>query len=202
MEHIVQFAVSIDDNAITARVSENAEKEIIKDLKQQVANKLFESRYYRRNVDPKNDPLSEFAKEIVYAFLEENKNVIIENASKMLAEKLELEYEKGNYVIAGGDFNQTFEGMDKYPILDKENWTPGIIGHEDIPDGFSFAVADNVPTCRLLNEAYSGNYTDSQVYVLDGFIVSDNVKVDEIRNIDMDFTYADHQPVRLQVTLQ
>lgn len=122
--------------------------------------------------------------------------------SKMLAEKLELEYEKGNYVIAGGDFNQTFEGMDKYPILDKENWTPGIIGHEDIPDGFSFAVADNVPTCRLLNEAYSGNYTDSQVYVLDGFIVSDNVKVDEIRNIDMDFTYADHQPVRLQVTLQ
>lgn len=89
MEHIVQFAISIDDAAITARVSENAEKEIIKDLKQQVANKLFESRsYYKKNADPKNDPLSEFTKEIIYAFLEENKNAIIENASKMLAEKL------------------------------------------------------------------------------------------------------------------
>ena len=29
--------------------------------------------------------------------------------SKMLAEKLESEYQQGNYVIAGGDFNQTFE---------------------------------------------------------------------------------------------
>ena len=31
--------------------------------------------------------------------------------SQMLAEKLQKEYEAGNYVIAGGDFNQTFEGM-------------------------------------------------------------------------------------------
>ena len=31
--------------------------------------------------------------------------------SKMLAEKLSKEYEAGNYVIAGGDFNQTFEGI-------------------------------------------------------------------------------------------
>ena len=88
MEHIVQFAISIDDAAITARVSENAEREIIKDLKQQVANKLFKSRYYSQNVDPKNDPLSQFAENIVYTFLEDNKSAIIENASKMLAEKL------------------------------------------------------------------------------------------------------------------
>ena len=47
--------------------------------------------------------------------------------SKMLAEKLSKEYEAGNYVIAGGDFNQTFEGMDKYPITNTENWVPGIL---------------------------------------------------------------------------
>ena len=35
---------------------------------------------------------------------------------KQLSEKLQEEYAKGNYVIAGGDFNQTFEGMDTYPI--------------------------------------------------------------------------------------
>jgi endonuclease/exonuclease/phosphatase family metal-dependent hydrolase len=121
--------------------------------------------------------------------------------SKMLAEKLKEEYEKGNYVIAGGDFNQTFEGMDTYPILNTENWTPGIVGSADIPDGFSFAVADNVPTCRLLNAPYSGNYEDSQVYVIDGFIVSDNLTVDLVENIDTDFVYTDHQPVRLEVTL-
>lgn len=121
--------------------------------------------------------------------------------SKMLAEKLKEEYGKGNYVIAGGDFNQTFEGMDTYPILNTENWTPGIIGSGDIPEGFSFAVSDNVPSCRLLSGAYSGNYEDSQVYVLDGFIVSDNLEIKSIENIDTDFEYSDHQPVRLEVTL-
>lgn len=121
--------------------------------------------------------------------------------SKMLAEKLEAEYEKGNYVIAGGDFNQTFEGMDKYPIHNKDSWVPGVVSTEDIPEGFSFAVSDNVPTCRLLSGPYSGNYEDSQVYVLDGFIVSDNIKVSSVENVDTDFEYTDHQPVRLEAVL-
>jgi endonuclease/exonuclease/phosphatase family metal-dependent hydrolase len=121
--------------------------------------------------------------------------------SKMLASILQEEYEKGNYVIAGGDFNQTFEGMDTYPILNTDNWTPGIISTDDLPEHFSFAVSDNVPTCRLLDGPYSGNYEDSQVYVIDGFIVSDNLQVEEITNIDVDFTYTDHQPVRLTVKI-
>lgn len=122
--------------------------------------------------------------------------------SKMLAGKLKEEYEKGNYVIAGGDFNQTFDGMEKYPIHDEKSWVPGKVSQEDLPEGFSFAVSDNVPTCRLLNAPYAGNYEDSQVYVLDGFIVSDNIKVSQVENIDTDFTYTDHQPVRLTVLLK
>lgn len=122
--------------------------------------------------------------------------------SKMLAQKLEDEYEKGNYVIAGGDFNQTFEGMEKYPIHNQDNWVPGVVGTDDIPEGFSFAVSDNVPTCRLLNGPYSGNYEYSQVYVLDGFIVSDNLKVSKVENIDTEFEYTDHQPVRLEAVLE
>ena len=89
MEHIVQFAVSIDDSAITQYVTKNAEKEIIKDLKQQVANRLFESRYYRGNSDPERDPLNEWAKnEIINTFLNENKDKIISEAAKELAIKL------------------------------------------------------------------------------------------------------------------
>lgn len=122
--------------------------------------------------------------------------------SKMLAEKLKEEYDKGNYVIAGGDFNQTFEGMEKYPIHNEEDWVPGKITQDDIPEGFSFAVSDNLPTCRLLNAPYTGNYEDSQVYVLDGFIVSDNMEISQVENIDTGFTYTDHQPVRLSVTLK
>lgn len=122
--------------------------------------------------------------------------------SKMLAEKLASEYEKGNYVIAGGDFNQTFENIYSYPIVNSENWVPPVIRSEDIPEGFSFAVSDNFPTCRLLNEPYSGNYEDSQVYVIDGFIVSDNLEIVNLETIDTDFMWSDHQPVKLEVILK
>ena len=122
--------------------------------------------------------------------------------SQMLADKLQEEYQAGNYVIAGGDFNQTFEGVDKYEIHDTDSWVPGTVYKEDLPEGFDFAVADNAPTCRLLNGPYSGNYEDSQVYVIDGYIVSDNLQVDQVQVIDTDFEYTDHQPVSLRVTLQ
>ena len=122
--------------------------------------------------------------------------------SQMLADKLQEEYEAGNYVIAGGDFNQTFEGLDTYKIHDMDSWVPGTVYKEDLPEGFDFAVADNAPTCRLLNGPYSGNYEDSQVYVIDGYIVSDNLQVDQVEVIDTDFDYADHQPVSLRVTLK
>ena len=122
--------------------------------------------------------------------------------SKMLAEKLHEEYEKGNYVIAGGDFNQTFDGMETYPIHNDENWVPGVISIDEIGDNFSFAVNDNEPTCRLLNGPYSGNFEDSQVYVIDGFIVSDNIEVTNVENIRTEFKYSDHQPVLMNAKLK
>ena len=122
--------------------------------------------------------------------------------SKMLAEKLSKEYEAGNYVIAGGDFNQTFEGMDKYPITNTENWIPGVISQDTLPEHFSFAVDDTYPTCRLLNAPYTGSYETSQVYVIDGFIVSDNITVSDISVINTDFEYTDHQPVQMEISLK
>ncbi len=120
--------------------------------------------------------------------------------SKMLAEKLSKEYEAGNYVIAGGDFNQTFEGMDKYLITNTENWVPGVISKDTLPKHFSFAIDDTYPTCRLLNAPYTGSYDTSQVYVIDGFIVSDNIKVSDISVINTDFEYTDHQPVQMEIS--
>ena len=120
--------------------------------------------------------------------------------NKMLADKLEEEYLAGNYVIAGGDFNQTFPGMDTYPLIDTENWAPGIMEDDALPEHFSYAVDDSYPTCRLLNQPYTGSYETSQVYVIDGFIVSDNLDISKIEVINTDFQYTDHQPVKLEVS--
>lgn len=121
--------------------------------------------------------------------------------TEMLRSILEEEAEKGNYVIAGGDFNQRFEGTASYPSVDEESWSPGVILADDIPRGFSVAADDSVPTTRVLSAPYTGSYDTTQVYVIDGFLVSDNIAVHNVETMDYGFSYTDHQPVVLTATL-
>lgn len=54
-------------------------------------------------------------------------------------------------------------------------------------------------TCRSSDMPYQKgvNYT----VILDGFIVSDNVEA-VAENMDTDFTYSDHNPVKMTFTLK
>lgn len=122
--------------------------------------------------------------------------------TEQLMQILAAEYRNGNYVIAGGDFNQTFEGAASYPLLDESFWQPSRVYVSDLPNGFSFVYDDATPTCRLLNKPYDGERKNAQFYVIDGFIVSDNLKVNLIETVDLNFQYSDHNPVLLQVTPQ
>lgn len=114
---------------------------------------------------------------------------------KVLKEIMTNEYQAGNYVIAGGDFNQQFPTLDNtlYPVLFPDNYTPNTIEHDYLENGWSYAVSDSIPTYRLLNEVY--NPTTSQMGVIDGFIVSPNVEVVEVENINLEFANSDHNPV-------
>lgn len=123
--------------------------------------------------------------------------------TKVLADLLTAEYEKGNYVIAGGDFNQTFPGaLDTFPIKDPSLWTPGVLEADTLPEGWQFACDLSAPTCRLLNQPYDPDSGDTQFYVIDGFILSPNVRLDSVETIDRQFQYADHNPVLVRVTLE
>ncbi|HIS45872.1 MAG TPA: endonuclease [Candidatus Scatomorpha merdigallinarum] len=120
--------------------------------------------------------------------------------TEMLLEVLESEYAAGNYVIAGGDFNQTFPGtLERWPMLNAEFWTPGVLTDDMLPEGWSFVYDDTSPTCRLNNAPY--NAETSQHYVLDGFIVSPNITVESVQTIPTGFKYSDHSPVALEVSL-
>ena len=51
--------------------------------------------------------------------------------TKQLKEFMQLEYEKGNYVIAAGDFNQAFPGTEEiYPNTHEELWAIGFLEDE------------------------------------------------------------------------
>lgn len=122
----------------------------------------------------------------------------------VLMDIMKEEYEKGNYVVAGGDFNQTFPGVDMevFPILDDSHYVPAQIPEGYLPEGWRFAVDLTKPTSRLLNEEYSGNYDNTQLYIIDGYILSPNVELNRVETIENNFSYSDHHAVNLSVKLK
>ena len=114
------------------------------------------------------------------------------------------EYEKGNYIIAGGDFNQVFPGsLDVYPNKHTELWTPGVLDESMLPDGWTLACDPGSPTCRLLNQPYDhSDDANTQHYVIDGMIVSPNVELTQVKTIDLGFENSDHNPVTITVRLK
>ncbi|MBO6014125.1 MAG: endonuclease [Oscillospiraceae bacterium] len=125
--------------------------------------------------------------------------------TKQLREFIRSEYEKGNYVIAGGDFNQVFPGsLEVYPNEHPDLWTVGALDESSLPgEGWQYAYDASVPTCRLLNQPYDPADTENtQYYVIDGFILSPNVELVSVNSLDMAFENSDHNPVSLCIRLK
>ena len=124
--------------------------------------------------------------------------------TEQLREFLQSEYDKGNYVIAGGDFNQAFSNVDLSMYPEKEgNWHCGLIETSDFGNNFQCEMDNSKPTCRLLDQPYQGADKDSfQYYMIDGFIVSDNIEVGETKTIGTFFAPSDHNPVLMNVKLK
>ena len=122
--------------------------------------------------------------------------------TNQLLDQMQQEYAQGNYVIAGGDFNQIFPDV-QTDLKDGSVWVPGKL--EPLPADWGewqYVYDDTVPTCRLLNQPYDPEDPNTQYYVIDGFIVSPNVEVTHMQTLDQDFAFSDHNPVKMQVSLQ
>lgn len=105
-------------------------------------------------------------------------------------------YKENNYVIIGGDWNQTFEFIDTeaFPIYkDGKFYLPSIIENEWLPEGWQWAIDKKTPTYRLLNTQYIEGET--QVGIIDGFLVSPNIEIKNIKTLDLKFKDSDHNPV-------
>ena len=124
---------------------------------------------------------------------------------KLLLSDMQGEYEKGNYCIAGGDFNKDILGdSSKYfGASDKEyTWAQPI--PEGTLDGYHVTLtapldeASPVPSCRNADSAYhEGQY----VLTIDGFLVTPNVTVVSSEVINTGFAYSDHNPVSMNFIL-
>lgn len=120
----------------------------------------------------------------------------------MLMDIMQAEYDKGNYVIAGGDFNQTFSttNYQKYPK--RNDWVCPVIDATNYP-GFTFKMDDTYPTCRSLYKPYyNSDKENHQYYMIDGYITSNNITINSLETLDLGFKNTDHNPVKMSVSLQ
>jgi len=110
------------------------------------------------------------------------------------------EYENGNYVVAGGDWNQSppgFEGEFDHHVFDSENFSK--INDDFLPSGWKWVWDPAIPTNRRVGTVYIRG--ESPTALIDYFLVSPNIKDLNIKCIDLDFQNSDHQPVILKFTI-
>lgn len=86
MEHIVQFAIGIDDEAITNKINETAERQIIAQIKKDVEGVLFSKDLYSEIID-KSNPKGWLIAEVKNV-IAVNKDLIIDKAVRELAKNM------------------------------------------------------------------------------------------------------------------
>lgn len=114
---------------------------------------------------------------------------------------LNAEYEKGNYIVVGGDWNQIPTGFNNNTFKKTE----AVYEQIPIPDNYLSAdwqwpYDDKTPTNRKLEKPYEANYTFTTV--IDFYLISPNIELLEIRAENLDFESSDHQPVFMRVRLK
>ena len=130
---------------------------------------------------------------------------IAEEQLKMLFADMAAEYEKGNWAIAGGDFNKDLLGDSDvvFGVSGPEYTWAQPIPAEIIPEELAvvvpFDALDPIPSCRNADRPYGpGSY----VVTVDGFIISANVSVTAANVLDTGFRWSDHNPVYMDFILE
>ena len=128
---------------------------------------------------------------------------IAEEQLKILSADMLEQYNKGNYIIAAGDFNKDMLGDSSKFFKRSEgeyNWAAPF-NEGLLPNGITSYSGSNLPTCRNADSAFKGDGTDF-ILSVDGMLVSDNVEVLCCETVNTSCAYSDHNPVYLKFILK
>jgi len=120
-----------------------------------------------------------------------------------LKDYLEAEHNKNNYVIVGGDWNQCPPGFAFDTFASTENsvgYTQVNIAADYLPAGWRWVYDKKIATNRKLTDVYKKGETFTTL--IDFYLISPNVELLEVKGIDQDFQFSDHQPVLMKVRLR
>jgi endonuclease/exonuclease/phosphatase family metal-dependent hydrolase len=136
-----------------------------------------------------------------------NSDAIREGQIALLTADMQKEYEAGNYVLCGGDFNHDLKASANEENSQYQSWAYPF-PREELPDHFSFCLdqLSEEERSNLWNSARNADmeYVSGETYTvtLDGFIISDNVECLSYENINTGYSYSDHDPVYLEFKLK
>ncbi len=135
-------------------------------------------------------------------------NSAFDDAAEMRAKELKLlkdmivnEYSKGNYVIAGGDWNQNPLPFAMDSIRDGnivKTISPGIPAGF-LPAAYTWAYDPTHPTNRDVDKPYFKGKTKTTT--IDFFVLSPNISLLSTHTLQYGFEFSDHQPVQMIVVL-
>lgn len=109
------------------------------------------------------------------------------------------EYEKGNYVVVGGDWNQYPPNFKGFSTAPPEETDPALFVSDDYPStGWTWAFDPSIPTNRSLSAPLNDT---TEKKILDFYLLSPNVSLIQAVGTDLNFHSSDHQPVTLQIRL-
>jgi endonuclease/exonuclease/phosphatase family metal-dependent hydrolase len=121
----------------------------------------------------------------------------------LLKDFVTSEYAKGNYVVAGGDWNQSPPGFLLNTFGEGHKVDFFILSNVDstfLPSDWRFVYDPKSPTNRYLHEPYTPGKTFRSI--LDFFLVSPNIEVLSFQTKDLNFRWADHNPVMMSYKLK
>ena len=110
------------------------------------------------------------------------------------------EYNSGNYIIAGGDWNQCPPGFKPAFQENQVNTAQMVMESDYLPVGWIYVFDPESPSNRSVVAAYDPSTTTTTV--IDFFILSPNLEPVSVKCLNLGFEYSDHNPVIVQVKLK
>jgi len=110
------------------------------------------------------------------------------------------EYQNGNYVIAGGDWNQCPPQFNPDFPANQVNTEQMVISADYLPSDWTWAYDNKNPSNRSVITAYDPATTTTTV--IDFFLLSPNVETASVKCINLDFKNSDHNPVIIKAKLK
>jgi endonuclease/exonuclease/phosphatase family metal-dependent hydrolase len=107
---------------------------------------------------------------------------------------------KGNYIVVGGDWNQCPPDFAYNSLAHgKEGDYSQTNVDSTFISGWEWRYDPTIASNRKNNKSYNPKTTFTTI--IDFYLTSPNIKVDQVQGIETGFAFSDHQPVKMKFSI-